>query len=774
MRRKNIPNLHIAVLLGAYDENYQARLRNCLIGYACEKNISLHFIVGRPLNSRLYDDHFQNVIFELAHSNRFDGIIIVSGTIGQYITDEDLLLFSNNFKTKPIISIGLLIKDIPSIIINNKSGVENAVTHLIEVHGIKKIACVRGPKGHFEADARFEGYKAALKKHQIPYNPDLVLQGDFWIEAGYKAVQTLLMKKSIIPDAIIMPDDETALGAYNAAVERDLKVPEDLKIIGFDNSNESRYHNPPLASVSQPYNDMAVTAIKAIIRLIDKKKTRQQYILSAIFIPRDSCGCVVHELKKPVLLIPKTGARHKNRNKNHIQSSAVFKKFNQRTVKIKSIPASMKKATARIIRKMIECIDNYKPAYSFFSELYPYARDSISNELDLSLVINYLDILHDIYTETITEDPRTKVYIQNFIEDIKSHINRIYMRKNAYEKSQIDRELAGFRMFNSRLYSVPDLDHLISVLTGSLPEFGISSCYLILYDDSPVKNNSFSWQLPEQSGIVLALKDASRLYIENGRQSFPTKKILPDFFFPVNSKKHFIIMALKYKEEQFGFIIFEYGARVDLAYETICVYLNSALKVIALFDKQKKVEAKLSLAMETLEQTNKVLHSLSLKDDLTGLYNRRGFLHLSKQQYEISKRTKQTIALIFIDLDGLKLINDNYGHLEGDWAIQKTAEILQMIFRKSDIIGRLGGDEFIILAVDMNEFFLSTILDRITTQCRTINNESNKPFILSMTCGTHIYRGEDNISFDELIETADNKLYELKRKKHRENNDSVI
>ena len=94
------------------------------------------------------------------------------------------------------------------------------------------------------------------------------------------------------------------------------------------------------------------------------------------------------------------------------------------------------------------------------------------------------------------------------------------------------------------------------------------------------------------------------------------------------------------------------------------------------------------------------LSSLALTDELTGLYNRRGFICLSEVQLKLARRSGCDMVLFFIDVDGLKQINDSFGHSEGDNALIRTAEVLRMTFRESDVLARIGGDEFGALAIE--------------------------------------------------------------------------
>jgi diguanylate cyclase (GGDEF)-like protein len=164
-------------------------------------------------------------------------------------------------------------------------------------------------------------------------------------------------------------------------------------------------------------------------------------------------------------------------------------------------------------------------------------------------------------------------------------------------------------------------------------------------------------------------------------------------------------------------------------------------------------------ARETLER----LRSLSLKDELTGLLNRRGFFTLAEQQIKIAKRKKYNMLLLIGDMDNLKQINDNLGHAEGDAAIIETADILRKSFRESDIIARIGGDEFSILHVENFGGNPTASADRLQNNFALYNEQGKKKFRLSMSVGTALCDAAGAYSINELIKQADDIMYQQKR-----------
>jgi len=155
---------------------------------------------------------------------------------------------------------------------------------------------------------------------------------------------------------------------------------------------------------------------------------------------------------------------------------------------------------------------------------------------------------------------------------------------------------------------------------------------------------------------------------------------------------------------------------------------------------------------------------ISLTDELTGLYNRRRFFVLTEQYLKVAIRTKRRLLLLFIDMDELKWINDHHGHNEGDQALIDLSKILKQTFRESDIIARMGGDEFVVLFVSADENS-ERLLTRLDENLKGHNDQRSRPYPLSISVGIAQFDPEHPISIDELLAKADSSMYTQKRKK---------
>jgi diguanylate cyclase (GGDEF)-like protein/PAS domain S-box-containing protein len=159
------------------------------------------------------------------------------------------------------------------------------------------------------------------------------------------------------------------------------------------------------------------------------------------------------------------------------------------------------------------------------------------------------------------------------------------------------------------------------------------------------------------------------------------------------------------------------------------------------------------------------LHTMSLTDELTGLYNRRGFFTLAQQQLKVADRTKKDLLLFFVDLDKMKQINDTLGHQEGDNALVEIATILKEVFRESDIIGRMGGDEFAILAINTTDETGEIFIMRLHNTLDNYNRLEGRNYQLSLSIGIAHYDPETPAALDELMAQADTLMYEEKKRK---------
>jgi len=158
------------------------------------------------------------------------------------------------------------------------------------------------------------------------------------------------------------------------------------------------------------------------------------------------------------------------------------------------------------------------------------------------------------------------------------------------------------------------------------------------------------------------------------------------------------------------------------------------------------------------------MQALSLVDDLTGLYNRRGFQTLAEQQFKIAARMRKKMYLIFLDVDGMKRVNDTKGHREGNQLLVEAASAIRQAFRNSDIAARIGGDEFVVLVLEAERLWPAMLRGRLDSKVAAKNAGGRDP-ALSLSVGIVAFNPEDPAALEDLLHQADQAMYEEKRAK---------
>ena len=167
------------------------------------------------------------------------------------------------------------------------------------------------------------------------------------------------------------------------------------------------------------------------------------------------------------------------------------------------------------------------------------------------------------------------------------------------------------------------------------------------------------------------------------------------------------------------------------------------------------------------KQLEEALRTLALVDELTGLYNRRGFVSLAERQLSLARRKRQSLLLIAADVDNLKGINDRFGHAIGDQALVAAASVLRQTYREADIVARLGGDEFTVFPLEASSGSAPLLLERLDVNLQKWNERHQREFHLSMSTGTALLEGDLSKDVQQLLSEADSQLYQQKRERGR-------
>jgi LacI family transcriptional regulator len=216
-----------------------------------------------------------------------DGLVVFTQSLD---LQELARLHKINFPLVLIYQNSPSLLDIPAVVIENKSGARKVVDHLIEVHGCKRIAYLQGPKGNEDSQQREQGYRKALKDHGIPIDTALVGSGGFNKEEAQVTLDNWL-RDDLGFDAVFAGDDDAAAGVLLALHRAGKRIPQDVKVVGFDDSPVAQFLSPPLTTVRAPIEEVGREAVNRLVRLIHGEQVQGPTLMQTELVVRESCGC---------------------------------------------------------------------------------------------------------------------------------------------------------------------------------------------------------------------------------------------------------------------------------------------------------------------------------------------------------------------------------------------------------------------------------------------------------------------------------------------------
>lgn len=264
---------------------------------AREYDLNLLCFVGGNLDN---PDGFAaqaNVVYDLVNKEDLDGLIIWSGTVGWYLDQQGLAEFCRRYAPLPRVSIEEGVAGIPSIFKDNYAGMREAMVHLIEIHGYRRIAFLQGPENILWAQERYQAYSDTLDAYGLPVDPALIsppLQG--WDQdSAARLITFLLDERGLQPgrdfEAALATTDTIARNTIAFLQVRGINVPGDMAIVGFDDEKESRVISPPLTTVRNPAYELGWQSVEALFAQLQGQDPAEKVVVPTKLVVRQSCGC---------------------------------------------------------------------------------------------------------------------------------------------------------------------------------------------------------------------------------------------------------------------------------------------------------------------------------------------------------------------------------------------------------------------------------------------------------------------------------------------------
>lgn len=546
-----------------------------------------------------------NVIYDLVSPETVDGLIIWSSALDWDIGEAGMAAFCRRFTRMPVVSVGRAFDGIPSILVDNYQGMRAAVDHLIERHGYRRLAFLRGPEGAREAELRFRAYGDALVDHSIPFAAELVSGPTNWERSdGPVAVREFLDERGLRAgddiQAVISVGDDMACGVLETLQARGIRVPEDVAVTGFNDDDEGRAILPALTTVRQPVERMAHAAVTTLLALLHGLAVPDVVTLPLDLVVRRSCGCLSPDVIEAAA--PRSGARAPLADR--LAGTLDAQTDAGRMTGL--VDAFLADATGRSAGVFLATLNDLLQRSALIGgEVGRWQRA-------LSLLRS--ELLPDLPAAIVPA-------AENLWQQARVLVGETAAQARAYQRFRAEQDTRLLGDFSQRIQTAADRDALLDTLAADLPGLGVSACYLALYENPEDPKG--------RARLLFALNTTGRQDINPDEAVFPATQLLPLGFLPPGAEsflsasahasrtthhasrithhaKHntnpphsLALLPLYFQRRQLGFLLLAVDARSAAFSEVLRQQISSALAALFLREEIRR-------ALQEAEEANRL------------------------------------------------------------------------------------------------------------------------------------------------------------------------
>ena len=537
----------IGFLLSTIYSGSALKLWHKIVARASKDKGAFFIFPGGKLNSEKNTEQLRNSVYELANSSNLDGLISWASSISGSVSLQEVEEFHKRFKELPVVTIGQKLLGKPCSEFDAYSGMKELVLHFIKTHGVEKIVFLRGPQNHTSAEDRFRGFKDALSENGLftEENQKLITEAMGWTE-GEKAMVQLCEERNLVPGrdfkAIIGASDLMTFAAVNYLKKRGVRIPKDLLVGGFNDTEESRISVPAFSTVHMPTAELGVDAYEKLYNIINGMLGVSDAKLSAYPVIRESCGCNRAKIWNSV------DSKYKIRSEAQFREE-LFKIFHTTPEQANLDP---------MLRALF---DNDKPKfYELFSQWITKYFEDGGEALTVFTFLSALRAITDLSPD----------YIEKVIRHVIVSIPRIQERVLIQEQFEAGKINTIVSSLKNELLSVYDRPKLITVLKKYLDTIGIRTFALVIHDDE-----NYSTYIGGYNATDEARTEPIR---------FQRGNLVPDKYVSDFANGAFVVQPLFDEEHAYGYIICSYAKCHGLVYEDLRSSVSSALQSINFFE----------------------------------------------------------------------------------------------------------------------------------------------------------------------------------------------
>ena len=557
----------------------------------------VYFVGGKPVALAATEHEGRSYgLYDLIKPGQFDGILLAAD-IGHGPSADDIKNFCRVFAPTPVASFAIQAEGVSSFTADNKGGMRAMIRHLIEVHGYKRIAFIRGPQGQLEADQRFEAYQQELEAHDIRFDDRIVVEGNYSPESGRAAVRTLLDERGLRIQAIAASNDRMAFGAIEVLQQRGIQVPDSVAVTGFDDVSESQSMGVPLTTVHQSFTEAGRLAFGALINRMNGEPVDDINIMPTQLVVRWSCGCLPENIKRAIVL-PKEVA-HTGRLENK-RDAAIRALFEAAGIKENdSAQAQYRDVFGRTWDVFLASLRETDKSDAFLKMVQSTVEVLQRHEYDSTTWHNVVSTFRKYALGGITSNT-TMLRAENLFQQARMLVGELSQRAQVFHRLQFEQQEEVLSSFGFSMAPAMTLEDIGEALSNHFPALGLKRWYVMFYSEVSTPG-SISSPPPESYSLLLQY-DQNKFQIPQEKSSIATGRLVPRGKTPEDHRYTAIVMPLALASNRFGFMWAEMGPTDWDVYVRLKNLLSSALLRTMLVQQreqaQMEVERLLSEARE--------------------------------------------------------------------------------------------------------------------------------------------------------------------------------
>ncbi|HMB24033.1 MAG TPA: substrate-binding domain-containing protein [Anaerolineales bacterium] len=647
-RRKTNSRATIGLLLASLHTGASQIIWPSIADSAERHDVNLICFPGGRLQAMDSFEVQRNAIFDLASHKCLDGLITWSSALGGVLGPAEIRSFHQRYQHLPMVSLAQFMEGMPTVSVDSYLGMRALLAHLIEEHGFRKLAFIRGPEEHYYAQERFRAYLDCLQTFHLPLVPELITRPLPW-ESGAEAIQILLDERGLQPgrdfEAVVAVSDMMALWAMKTLQMRGFDVPGDVAVTGFNNSIEERLATPPLTTVNLPFYEQASKAMDVLVQQLSGESVPALITLPSKLVVRQSCGCPSAALALASVSPADRAGRGKGKKKpEDLRAGCVA----EMEAALGRKSQTREEWFTSLFDRFIQDVE--EPPHKFLSTLNDVLDQAMRSGHDILRWQNAMSILRRWALQCVASSERTNVEV--LISQARVVVGEAVQRSQAYSQWQADREAENLREINRLLLTTFDARQLTDVLAERLSSLGIPSVYLVTYEQPTDAD------VPETARLRLACTDQKCISLKPDGLPFSTDQIIPQDFLPQGRRYSLVVEPLYFQDKSLGYVVFEIGPRNGNLYELLRNNLSSALQGAALFQEiqQARLDAEKADRIKTRLLAN-VSHEMRTPLNIITGYTQNALQ--AKDGSELSASLRSDLLQIQSNAEHqLRVIND--------------------------------------------------------------------------------------------------------------------